>query len=165
MIGIRIRVLLSRMSYLVVLLIVLTIGACATINRSADGLSDVQKEALLKERATEMWKAQTANDRAKMYELYDSFFRARVKKGTFADKEVAYIKYYNPEVLDVDIKGNVATVRVKMEYEIKGLMGTRGEKIDQPKKENITHETWLFIDGNWNRQFIDYMTESSIVQY
>lgn len=161
---IRIRVLLSRMSHLVILLIVLTIGACATAHKSSD-LSDVGEETLLKERATEMWKAQAAGDRAKMYELYDPFFRARVKKGIFADKDIPYMHYYNPEVLAVDIKGNVATVRVKMEYEIKELTAPDGRKIDQPRKENITNETWLFIDGNWYRQYIDYMTDSSIAKY
>lgn len=162
---IRIRVLLSRMSHLVILSVILAVAACATINRPDGELSDPQTEALLKERATEMWKAQASGNRAEMYDFYDPFFRARVKKGSFTDKEVEFIKYYNPEIFDVDIKGNVATVRVKMEYEIKGLTAPSGRKIDQPRKENITNETWLFIDGNWYRQFIDYMTDSSIANY
>jgi len=158
----RMRVLLKGMSHLAIVLVMLTIGACATIN--GPSLSESQKEALLKERATELWKAQAAGDRAKIYDLYDPFYRVRVKKGLFSDKTIP-IKYYNPEVVAVDIKGNVATVQVKMEYETKGLMSRSGKKFDQPKKETITNETWLFMDGTWYRQYIDYISDATFADY
>jgi uncharacterized protein YchJ len=138
---------------------------CATVSRTSGDLDAEQKEALLRSRAMEMWNAQIVGDRFAMYELYDPFFRARVRKGQFADKELAYIKYYNPEVYAVHIEGNVAQVRIKMEFEVKGLVLKSGKVHDEPRKENITNETWLFIDGTWYRQFIDYITDSTFAKY
>ncbi|MCG2720930.1 MAG: hypothetical protein L6290_02785 [Thermodesulfovibrionales bacterium] len=152
------------LAILVLIIGIFSVG-CATVGGPPGQMSEASREALLKERVMKMWEAQVTGDRATMYDMYDPFFRARVKKGLFADKDTSYISYYNPMVESVDIKGNVAHVRVKMEYEVKGLDMPGGGKYDEPRKENITNETWLFIDGTWYRQFIDYITEAAFAKY
>jgi hypothetical protein len=162
---IRMRCLFVGLSYLVVLLIILTVGACVTIDKTSGGLSESQNEALLKDRATEFLKAQAAGDRAKMYDIYDPFFRARAKKGIFTDTTIP-IYYYNPAVLSVDIKGNVATVKAKIEYEVKNLVNPKsGKKFNQPKTESIMTDTWLFIDGTWYKQYVDHLSDATFANY
>lgn len=124
-----------------------------------------KREESLKERVSELWKLQVEGNRSAMYDYYDPFFRARVTREAFAGAAKWPIFYYAPEVLAVFIQDNIARVMVKMEYEIKGLITPMGRKIDQERKQNITQETWLYIDNNWYRQFIDYITDSSIAKY
>ncbi|MGB9496610.1 MAG: nuclear transport factor 2 family protein [Dissulfuribacterales bacterium] len=144
--------------------IILLMAGCAAKPRGAGIVMEpAEKEELLRQRVQEMWHAQANGDRATMYEYYDPFFRARVKKGSFADREIP-IHYYNVVIDSVEIKGNVATVRVSMEYEVKGLPG-RLAPIDVPRKATIDHETWLFVDGNWYRQYIDYSSEGTFAKY
>jgi hypothetical protein len=121
------------------------------------------KEELLRQRAQEMWHAQANGDRETMYDYYDPFFRARVTKAYFAGITIP-IFYYDPVVDSVEIKGNVAEVKGSMEYEVKALQGKLGT-IDVPRKQNVDRETWLFVDGNWYRQYIDYISDSSFAKY
>ncbi|RLB92652.1 MAG: hypothetical protein DRH50_09275, partial [Deltaproteobacteria bacterium] len=121
--------------------ILLFMAGCAAKSRDAGiVIEPAEKEGLLRQRIQEMWHAQVNGDRATMYEYYDPFFRARVKKGLFAGKEIP-IQYYNAVIDSMEIKGNVATVRVSMEYEVKGLPG-RLAPIDVPRRATIDHETW-----------------------
>lgn len=144
--------------------IILLMTGCAAKPRDAGIVMEpTEKEGLLRQRVQEMWHAQVNGDRATMYDYYDPFFRARVKKGFFAGREIP-IHYYNAAIDSMEIKGNVATVRVGMEYEVKGLPGRLG-LIDVPRKASIDHETWLFVDGNWYRQYIDYSSESTFAKY
>ncbi len=122
-----------------------------------------KKEQLLRERVNAMWDAQIKRDRRVMYDLYDPFFTSRVTKDWFAGQNMP-AHYSNTEIQEVDIKGNVANVKVKIVFEIKDVM-LLGKLHSEPPKESVTSETWLFIDGNWYRQFIDYITDSSIAAY
>lgn len=148
------------------LLVFLLIAGCATKSRFGGivpVMDPAEKEELLRQRVQEMWHAQVNGDRETMYDYYDPFFRARVTKGYFAGITIP-IFYYDPVVDSVEIKGNVAEVRVSMEYEVKALQGKLGT-IDVPRKHNVDRETWLFVDGNWYRQYIDYISESSFAKY
>jgi len=122
-----------------------------------------EKEKLLKERVNAMWDAQIRRDRRVMYDLYDPFFRARVTKDWFGGQNMP-AHYNKADIQELNIKGNVADVKVKIVFEIKGVM-LLGKLHSEPPKESITSETWLFVDGNWYRQFIDYITEGSIAVY
>ncbi len=158
------RVIARTLFALAYIWIILLMTGCAAKPRDAGIVMEpAEKEGLLRQRVQEMWHAQVNADRGTMYEYYDPFFRARVKRGFFADKEIP-IYYYNAAIDSMEIKGNVATVRVSMEYEIKGLPGRLGP-IDAPRKSNIDRETWLFVDGNWYRQYIDYSSESTFARY
>lgn len=134
----------------------------AYIKKEEKPLGLEEKERLLKERIKMMWKAQAEGNKKDMHDLYDPFFRARVGKDDFAGNKLA-AKYYNPEIASVDIKGNVAQVKVKVEYELSSMIA--GKPVQEPKKEVVTNETWLFIDGTWYRQHFDYISESSFALY
>jgi predicted lipid-binding transport protein (Tim44 family) len=144
--------------------IFLAISGCATASRQSNEMTDAEKEVLLKQRVMAVWIAQVAGDREMMYDFYDPFYRARASKKVFTGKTIP-IRYYNPEIASVDIKGNVAKVGVKMEYEIKDIMAPSGKLLSQPLTKTVTKETWLFIDGTWYREYYDPFTESSIADY
>lgn len=146
------------------LALVAVLGACASSTKRAWDLEPKKKEALLRERVLEMWTAQIAGDRETMFEYYDTFFRARVYKGFFAGKRSAIVYSKTPTIVLTEIKGNVARVRVSVVFEVKGLMGKFGP-IDRDPEHKLTDETWLFMDRTWYRQYIDYISNSSIAKY
>ena len=158
------KLLLSRIPYMATICMFLAISGCATVNRQSVEMTGAEKEVLLKQRVMAMWIAQVAGDREMMYDFYDPFYRARASKKVFAGKSIP-IRYYNPEIASVDIKGNVADVSVKMEYEIKDIMAPSGKLLSQAMTKTVTKEKWLFIDGTWYREYYDPFTESSIADY
>lgn len=160
----RLKLLLRRMPYLVIICVLCAISGCATVNRQSVEMTGAEKEVLLKQRIMAMWIAQVGGDREVMYDFYDPFFRARSSKKAFAGKSIP-IHYFNPQIAAVDIKGNVANVSVKMEYEIKDIMAPSGKLLSQPMTKTATKETWLFIDGTWYREYFDAFTESSMADY
>jgi hypothetical protein len=141
----------------------LLVSCATTTGQSGRSLSPETKEALLRERVMTMWNAQVKGDRATMYDLYDPFYRAKENKGAFVGTAVPLF-YYNPEIKEIGVKGNVATVRVQMEYELRRYM-VRGREVSQAKQQVVTTETWLFIDGNWYRLFFDNLTEAPVARY
>ena len=155
--------LFPMLAWFMALLLMAGCAAMPGFRETALEMDQAEKEGLLRQRVQEMWHAQVNGDRKTMYEYYDPFFRARVKRGFFEVKTVP-IYYYNPAIEFLEVRGNVAKVRMRMEYEIKGYPGRLGT-IDVPRKENVNQETWLFIDGTWYRQHINYLSESSFAKY
>lgn len=147
-----------------ILLLFLILGGCTMATVGSKGMTDADKERLLAERVKLLWDAMVKRDRETIYDMYDPFFKSRENKLTFAGRQIP-IYYYNPEIRQIDIKGNVATVKVKIEYEIKGFKTQLGTVINEPKKEVITTETWLFIDDNWYKEYIDQIFDSTLAPY
>ena len=123
-----------------------------------------EKEDLLRKRAMQIWAAQVEGDKSKMYDYYDPFFKVRQTREQFTANKMP-AKYYDPQIESLEIRGNVALVHIKMSYEIKEYMLPTGQKFTQEKRENTTHETWVFLDGTWYRQYIDYMTDGTFAHY
>ncbi|HWR59203.1 MAG TPA: hypothetical protein VN328_09975 [Thermodesulfovibrionales bacterium] len=152
-----------RIAAAIIMLCMLLVSCAATAVKSEYSPGPAEKELLLRERVKMMWDAQSKGDRAAMFDLYDPFYRAKQSKEAFV-KPTVTINYYDPEIAMVQIQGNVATVRVKVEYELKSFVA-RGRVISEPKKQVVNTETWLFVDGNWYRQFIDNISESTVANY
>lgn len=131
--------------------------------KEQEAIGQGERERLLRERVMKMWAAQVEGDRNAMYDLYDPFFRARLDRDPYKEQKL-HAKYYNPEITSIDIKGNIAEVGVKVEYELSGIV-MMGRPVKEPRKETITNEIWLFMDGTWFREFVEYITESRIAIY
>jgi hypothetical protein len=54
--------------------------------------------------------------------------------------------------------------RILQEKRCRFGMSTFGP-VDAKKKDNVTNETWLFVDGNWWRQYIDYMIDFTFAKF
>lgn len=147
-----------------ILLLFLMLGGCTTATVGNKKISDADRERLLAERVKILWDAMVKRDRETIYDIYDPFFKSRENKYAFAGKQIP-IFYYNPEISEIIIKGNVATVKIKMEYEIKGFRTPLGKEINEPKKKVITTETWIFMDDNWHKEFIDQIADATFAPY
>ena len=146
------------------LMLSLLIAGCSPMKGTrSTGLTDeAKKEAMLRNRVMELWGTQVDGDRGRMYDYYDPFFRARVSRAHFAGKALP-VRYVDPHIVQVEMYGNVATVRVSVDYQ--GTLAGKFGPVDAKKKDNVTNETWLFVDGNWWRQYIDYMIDFTFAKF
>ena len=145
------------------LMLSLLIAGCSPMNGTESaGLTDEAKEAMLRNRVMELWGAQVDGDRARMYDYYDPFFRARVSRAHFAGKALP-LQYFDPHIVQVEMYGNVAMVRVSVDYQ--GTLAGKFGPVDVKKKDNVTNETWLYVDSNWWRQYIDYTVDHTFAKY
>jgi hypothetical protein len=126
-------------------------------------LSDGQKEQLLRQRVQAIWDATVRQDRSTVYDMLDPFFRVKVDKSFFLAMK-GFVTYFDTEIKAVEVKGNVARAAVRVEYETRGLH-MHGKEVKPERKETVTMETWLFIDGNWYREFVDNLSETSVAKY
>jgi len=153
-----------RKSLLFVLSALLLVSCATAPSGGGHSLGAAEKEQLLRERVMMAWNAMVERDRGKIWEMYDPFFRARQPKGLYEARKMS-VYYYDPQIREVDIKGNVAIVKVRVDYEVKDIKTRLGKVINEPKKETISTDTWVFMDGNWYRQYISNISESSLLQY
>lgn len=147
---------------LVFILLVLAIAGCSTGMHAAKETQDA--EALLRERASEFWTATVNKDRGRAYDLFDPFFRALVTKEWWI-AQGGNVGYYGFEIAGVNVRGNVASVSVKLSYQLKYFSTHFGKEIEGEKTEKIITEKWLFIDGNWYKQFVDGITDGTFAHY
>jgi hypothetical protein len=154
----------KEMKVLTTMIATFMLFSCATVTPGArDSQSIEQREKLLRERVIKMWDAMVRRDRETAYDLHDPFFRAKENKDAFKGRSVP-VYHFNPKVESIDIQCNIATVKVKFEYELRGVM-VMGKEVSQPRKETIGTETWIFMDNTWYRQYVDNITDSSFVSY
>jgi hypothetical protein len=147
-----------------VALLAFLLVSCATATTGTrHTLSKEEREKLLRERVMTVWTAMVSGDRGIVYDMYDPFFRAKKNRAEFKSMPMK-IYYYNPAIEGIDIKDNVATVRVRETYEIKGIR-MFGKEVNQSPKDAVTTETWIFIDDNWYRQYINYIMDESLADF
>ena len=145
-------------------LLAFVLVSCATATtKTSQALSKEEKEKLLRDRVMTVWTAMVGGDRGIVYDMYDPFYRAKQDRDAFKGKAIN-IYYYNPYIEEIDIKGDVATVKVRQTYEIKGIK-MLGKEVNQPPKEAITTETWIFVDNNWYREYINYIMDRPGVDF
>lgn len=140
-----------------------TIADLKALDGGKPSMSKDGSEKLLRERVADFWVAMVKREREKVFELYDPFYRIRETRAVFTAKNHP-IFHFSPETVGVEIKGNVATVKVRVEYEVKGLK-MRGKDLEQPRKETVVTETWIFIDGNWYKEYIDQIMDATTTPY
>ncbi len=127
------------------------------------GISLKKKEALLKERVSAYWKGMIKKDLKTTYKIHDSFYRARILFDYYASHRGPMV-YHTYNIEDLKIEGNVATVRIKVKYEVPKLT-ILGKETSLPSKEITAEDTYLFVDGTWYRKFVDALSGGSAIDY
>ena len=122
-----------------------------------------QKTAMLRSRAEAFWKALMAQDYETAYGLFDPFFRGRFRKVDYL-ASTGMVKYHNFEIKDVQVEGNMGRVTLRYKYEIPTVSTRLGPLTRPPTKVKIT-ETWLFIDGNWYKEYRSESTDAVFGRY
>lgn len=120
-------------------------------------------EADLKKRVGSYWQAMQDADYDKSNSLLDPFMRS---KWTIEDykKRMGRIKYTAHTIENIDIRGNLADVRVKITGSVPKFMNN-GKEVSAPERDAVIVERWLFLDGAWYREYNEESSETKFTHY
>jgi len=122
--------------------------------QSRTSLDTKDNQDALLEREKGFWKAMEDKDFEATYAYLDPFFRARVPLQRYLSM-MGKIKYDASEVESVSIDGPRAEVVAKIKASIPAFKApTTGETLSQPEREASVKSHWLWVDGNWYREFL-----------
>lgn len=118
-------------------------------------------EERLRQRVTQYWEAMQHEDYATTYALMDAFFQSRVDRQAYRQK-MGTIKYQNFRIDGIERKGKIAKVKITVEAGVPEFKGPSGKSYSKPQQAYTFLDTWLFISGDWYRE---YNEESSGRRY
>lgn len=127
------------------------------------GINAKKKEALLRERVNAYWKGMMKKDMKTTYMIHDPFYRAKIPYVSYASRKVPMV-YHSYGIEGIRIEGNIATVKLKIKYDVPRV-SLQGKEISIPMKEVVADDTYLFVDGAWYRKFVDALSSGSAVDY
>ncbi|HRD48217.1 MAG: exo-alpha-sialidase [Candidatus Competibacter sp.] len=120
-------------------------------------------EARLRERVQTFWQAMEAQDLSASYAFQDPFYRARAGYDVYKAAR-GTIKYEGHEILGITRQGALAKVQVKFDASVPEVM-FKGKPYSQPRKSFEHSETWLFVDGDWFREYYDQANDVRFTKY
>ncbi len=122
--------------------------------RSIKGPDAEAREATVRKRAEGFWQAMLAKDYTKTYDYQDPFFRARMPLQFYLSELMGKIEYSHAEVEGIRLDGPRAEVKTKIRASVPAFrVPSTGETISQPEREATVISTWLWLDGDWYREF------------
>lgn len=120
-------------------------------------------EGDLKKRIGSYWQAMQDSDYDKSNGLLDPFMRS---KWTIDDykKRMGRIKYTAHAIENIDIRGNLADVRIKITGSVPKFMNN-GKEVSAPERDAVIVERWLYLDGSWYREYNEESSETKFTHY
>lgn len=110
-------------------------------------------EKALRKRVEAYWRAMQKGDYKATYEHHDPFFRASMPLDVYLAK-MGKIKYTEAKIEGTQIKGPIAEARVQVRASIPPFKApTTGETIQRDEQTIPILERWLWIDGEWFKEF------------
>lgn len=110
-------------------------------------LSADEKRNLLADRVRSFWQYRVDGKFAETFKYYDPAYRISISQEDFV-KFQGNLKYYQYDVQNLDIKGNVAKVRVATNFEVMETI-IMGEKFSKPPMDDVQTTEWVWIYDNW----------------
>ncbi len=126
-------------------------------------ISPEEKKRLLLGSVKRYWEGMINKDFKTTYELHDPFYRARIKFDYYSSRRGPMV-YHEYEINDVQIRGNEAMVKSRVEYGIPSFR-IMGKESSMPLRDFPIEDIWLFIDGKWYRKFVDALSGGSAIKY
>jgi hypothetical protein len=158
---------IMKRKILILLLLISLLTACAGMEPAKKSMSEdpgsPEKAALLRNRVNEFWSAFVKGDFEKVYTLYDPFYRVRTDKYIFFG-QMGKVKYYEFEITDIKLEGNVADVKLKVVYEVPALK-VKVQEFNVPKSTGEFEERWLYIYDNWYKEYYVHSLETGVADY
>jgi hypothetical protein len=143
-------------------LVAIGMGGCAHLPLGpSPGASPQEKEALLRERITAYWGEMIRGDWGKAYEYHDPFFRVRISREGYIGERGLFV-YHTAEIAEMDLKDNIADVKVKINFEIPRLE-FGGKTSSKPREDRVIEERWLWIYDHWYKEYIGRMDTKFIL--
>jgi hypothetical protein len=121
-------------------------------------------ESSLRSRIETYWKFMSEGNFDASYALFDPFMRAAWPAVLYKQR-LGIIKYKPEIIIDrVDINGNFADIDLRVrafvpEFEM------AGKKQGAPEREVEIRERWVFIDGNWFREYFEEGSNLRFTRY
>jgi len=143
--------------------LVMACGQQGESTRQYESLTLEQHKQLLSKRVLANWDAMARQEFEKQYAFYDPVFRAHVPLDEFIRTRSKSLHYSNPDIREIKIRGRIADVTVAIDVEVRQMMVPGGRVIDRPKKERVMPERWLWMDGNWYREYKS--SQASFIRY
>ncbi len=107
----------------------------------------------LRQRADAYWQAMRDGEFDKTYDYLDPFFKASTPLERYS-ATMGKIKYAEAKVGEIRIEGPVARVTTNIRASIPEFkMPTTGEVVSRPEREVAVENTWLWVDGEWVKEF------------
>lgn len=126
-------------------------------------LAEQPKADRLRERVEKYWQAMEKQDWATTYASSDPFYRAKVDfKAHEATRGL--IKHLGHEIIEVIPQGNLAKVKIRFEAEVAETM-IGGKPFSKPRQFYENTETWLFVDGEWYREYYNKAEDVRFTRY
>jgi len=135
------------------------------LNASAKAAPIVAKgEDALQARVKSYWKAMAESNFEDTYAQLDPFMRSAWPIEIYKQR-LGRIKYKPDVVIEsVDIQGKVAEVILRIRAFVPEFeMG--GKKHSAPEREVTINERWVFVDGNWFREYSEEGSEIRFTRY
>lgn len=121
-------------------------GKIETGTRPA-GLTAEEKAARLKARAQAFWNLRVKDDFEATYDYFDPAYRNLTPRDAFA-KFQGNLRYHKAQVENVEIRGNIAYVKVRMNFEVLPTE-VLGQKFSRPPRDAEVSNEWLWVYDNW----------------
>lgn len=126
-------------------------------------MSSKEKELSLRARVNAYWKAMIKKDIKTVYMLHDPFYRAKIPFEYFNAHRGPMV-YHDYSIEGIKIEGNIASVKMRVKYEVPRFI-IHGKESSIPPKEVVAEDTYLFVDGKWFRKFVDVISDGSAIDY
>lgn len=142
-----------------------TLGQVTAPIETADESPPISQDAeRVRERVTAFWKALETGDYAGAYEFQDPFFRAKNSKLSYT-QPMGRIKYRDLNIDEILIDGPIAKVATRVMAGVIPFRARTGEMITRPEQEVKLVETWLWLDGNWYREYYSEANDLKFTRY
>nr|WP_315488464.1 sialidase family protein [uncultured Rhodoferax sp.] len=112
-------------------------------------LSESTRRARLDARVKLLWENRVASTYEPIYDLFDFAYKAATPKKNYLDN-VGVITYLAYKVDTVTVEGNIATVNMKLKYEVKPTTNPfTGKQITVPAVDVETPTKWVWVANDW----------------
>jgi hypothetical protein len=142
---------MMRRSLCLCMIVILVFFAGCAVQKRPALMTPEERGTLLRQRITEFWSFMVDAEWLKAYPYYDPFYRIKVSKEGFMSGK-GLLKYYAFNIEQVEIKGNIADVKVKVNFEAPKIV-FKDKTTNVPRQDRIIEERWLWIDDNWHLEF------------
>lgn len=121
-------------------------------------------QAQLEQRVAAFWSALLNADYPAAYALFDPYFRLRMRESDYVAQS-GRVKHHRFQIKDVDIQGQVAQITVEFVYEIPQMTLPLGGTYTRPETPAAVRETWVFIDGQWYKEYRNEIGDFAFTRY
>lgn len=119
----------------------------------------------LKKRVRDFWHAMQEDNYRLAYTFYDPFFRALNSEQRYVSL-TGRIAYSDFELGQIKVDGPLALVTATVIGDIVPFRApTTGELIDRDPKRIPINDTWLWLDGDWYREFYSETQDLKYTRY